>query len=479
MPSPEADIRYVILSDLHMGEAISLLTPFDRGAGTAGEVDMDGPAPALEALCDALGELIGGNSGLDLPTLILNGDVLGMAYASMPEALALFERFVGRMVSGPSPVCSRVVYLPGNHDHHVWEMAREADYSRQVREGGASGEYPEVFHSTSPDVSGGLSLPVLNAALGRSTGPGAEGDVRIVYPNLALLDDAGDRCALIHHGHYAESVYKLMSIARRVLLPETPPLDSVEAIEAENFAWVDFVWSLVGRSGEAGEDLESIFLLLRNKEAFEEVIGPYSDRIAGAVDYPFLPFEWVESRLTKTILNRLSSKAGGERFNAKEACGPETMRGLREYLTGPSLQQIRGARGADPTDLKIIWGHTHKPFVKMAPGSSPPMEVHNLGGWTVDYPDSTPFRGASVALLNSSLDVAHLRLWMESDSGAELVCRVEYPDGGEPHAFGDAVEARVRGESRGAPTAVWQSLGHAVEGEMKTRRRHHRLQRPS
>ncbi len=31
---------------------------------------------------------------------------------------------------------------------------------------------------------------------------------------------------------------------------------TIEGIETENFAWIDFFWSMMGRSGEAGEAVE-------------------------------------------------------------------------------------------------------------------------------------------------------------------------------------------------------------------------------
>ena len=46
----------------------------------------------------------------------------------------------------------------------------------------------------------------------------------------------------VTHGHYMESVGTAFSAMARLVDPSAPPLDNVDLIERENWAWVDFFW---------------------------------------------------------------------------------------------------------------------------------------------------------------------------------------------------------------------------------------------
>lgn len=62
------DIRYICLSDLHLGADNSLLTNL---GSEIGEVDPRQPSKVLEKLANCLRELVRHNKGLVKPTLIL------------------------------------------------------------------------------------------------------------------------------------------------------------------------------------------------------------------------------------------------------------------------------------------------------------------------------------------------------------------------------------------------------------------------
>ena len=64
------DIRYVCLSDLHLGEEDSLLTKMNDN-----DVDPHNASSVMDCLVDCLKVLISKNEGNEKPTLILNGDI--------------------------------------------------------------------------------------------------------------------------------------------------------------------------------------------------------------------------------------------------------------------------------------------------------------------------------------------------------------------------------------------------------------------
>ena len=116
------DIRYVCLSDTHFGAATSLLTNPQPASGSTGPSP---PSPVLEKLVECLRYLISENDSPDpKPTLILNGDILEMALTNENEAAMTFERFIDLVMADGEKLFGRIIYIPGNHDHHLWETAR-------------------------------------------------------------------------------------------------------------------------------------------------------------------------------------------------------------------------------------------------------------------------------------------------------------------------------------------------------------------
>jgi UDP-2,3-diacylglucosamine pyrophosphatase LpxH len=116
------DVRYVCLSDLHFGAENSILTQL---APNSLEPDVHRPSSAMVGLVECLRELIGRNEGPEKPTLVLCGDVLELALSTDNVAAMVFERFVELTLARDSRLFGDTIYfVPGNHDHHLWEIGR-------------------------------------------------------------------------------------------------------------------------------------------------------------------------------------------------------------------------------------------------------------------------------------------------------------------------------------------------------------------
>ena len=90
------DIRYVSLSDLHLGAENSILTRLTSVSNGIVKLKAD-PTTASDVmvrLVDCLRLLISQNHGPQKPTLILNGDALELALADVNVASMVFERFM-------------------------------------------------------------------------------------------------------------------------------------------------------------------------------------------------------------------------------------------------------------------------------------------------------------------------------------------------------------------------------------------------
>jgi hypothetical protein len=82
------DVKYVILSDLHLGAENSILTALANTRDPC--ADPAKQSPVMTAFVECLREIVAANEGSDLPTLVLAGDILELALADDEIAAAVF-----------------------------------------------------------------------------------------------------------------------------------------------------------------------------------------------------------------------------------------------------------------------------------------------------------------------------------------------------------------------------------------------------
>src|SRR3954454_2379322 len=120
-------VRYVCLSDLHLGAENSLLSNVAAGETT---VDLGAPSAVLVRLLDCLAATLdrlgAGEGSSPKPTLVLNGDILELALARDEVALSVFTQFLELVFARHELFDPTVVYVPGNHDHMLWGSELDA-----------------------------------------------------------------------------------------------------------------------------------------------------------------------------------------------------------------------------------------------------------------------------------------------------------------------------------------------------------------
>src|SRR5882724_3997068 len=304
------DIKYVCMSDLHLGAQNSLLTNLTPNNKSS---DTSAPGPVLEALVECLKELIAHNEGATKPTLILAGDVLELALTTDNIAAMAFERFIELILpESGDRLFEKILYIPGNHDHHLWETAREMQYVEYLKtpkqKPGESLEIP--YHATSMfDAEGkdagqwqnAVPSVFLNGIVQRYPHLRQE-EIGTIYPNLALLTEDRRRSVIITHGHFAESMYLLMSTMRGLMFPKATKPELTWDYEAENFAWIDFFWSTMGRSGAVGTDVEIVYDKLQNETQLRLLINNLASGLANRPGQSGWR-SWWEARLLKKVFN--------------------------------------------------------------------------------------------------------------------------------------------------------------------------------
>jgi hypothetical protein len=416
------NIRYVCLSDLHFGAANSLLSNTDGD----GRVVSGTASPILEAFVDCLAAVIGANTGGAKPTLILNGDVLELALTSDEVALSTFEQFVRLAMAERDLFAHEVVYLPGNHDHHIWETAREEAYAAYIRRHRGEPIAPPwhatpMFAAADPDVRRKrLAIATVPQEMLHRFPELADATIEVRYPAFAVDTPDHSRAVVFHHGHYAEGIYQLMTTLKATAFPFAPPTETLAQIEGENFAWVDFFWGTLGRSGDWGSDVGALYEMLQDKGALA-VIGDnigtnISDKMTGRGRHVPRPLRrWVARSLLRRVANRIFDL---ERNKPSAAGPPETGRpdGVEKLLSGAIRRQLVAEDRTAVTDLTFVYGHTHHPNARIrhVAGISGPVPVYNTGGWVVDTLDADRTQGASVVLVDDDLEVVSLDLYLQT-----------------------------------------------------------------
>jgi hypothetical protein len=425
------DIRFVCLSDTHFGADNSLLTYLGRGSRSA---DPMRQSPVLEQLVLCLRDLI--SRGKEKPTLVLNGDILELALTSDNRAAMAFERFLelAYPAGGEALFQERIYYLPGNHDHHLWETAREAQYLEYIAAEKPDKSINPPWHATYLFLEKRRTLcpaSFLNT-LARRRGLERVSFVT-AYPNLGILSGDERRAVIFTHGHFAESIYTLVTRLMTALFPKRLAPTQVWEFEAENFAWIDFFWSALGRSGQAGENIELIYDKLQDKDAFGKLLQNLARKLAEGSGVP-----GIGTRMKAWLLHRVLDATVGRIANVetqqKGVLSQDAEDVLRKYLEGPVRAQVLSERLAVPSEVTVVFGHTHKPFERATSyrGFAENVKLYNSGGWVVDSLDTSAPVGWAVVLLDEGLNAASLRFASQGQAGGTPICVVEAAAPGAP-----------------------------------------------
>ncbi len=422
------DIRYVCLSDLHFGAEDSLLTNL-KTAST--DPDPSQASPVLKQLVECLNTLISRNEGREKPTLILNGDILELALTTDNQAAMVFERFIELIMPAHGKLFGKIIYIPGNHDHHIWESARETQYVNYMTRSLKPGDFlPIPWHVTNMFVENDANqVPAyfLTRLVQRYLHLN-EMIIPAVYPNFGLLREDGQKCVVFHHGHFIESLYHFMTTVKTLFFPTQEPPQEIWTIEAENFAWIDFFWSTMGRSGDAGQDIEIIYDKMRDPAQFKKLLANVATGLAKLYDLP----GWgdaMEARLLESFFDVIvDTVARRERHRTDSVLSQDAEKGLWAYMNGPLRRQIlTELKGNMPSDVTFVFGHTHKPFQEDMNFKCYPqwVNVYNTGGWVVETVTPAPLHGGAVVLVDENLDATSLRLYNESDAPNGYVVKVQ------------------------------------------------------
>jgi len=396
-----------VLSDLHLGEEDSLLTPLD----SCGEPNPSIGSNLWEILAGFLREITSKNR--EKPWLILLGDVVEFALSDPISAQKIFFEFLQYLVKDRQ-LFQRVIYIPGNHDHRVWELAKNAQYVSYVNRKGYEALKERPWNRTKCVASKDYHY-VKPWFWERIEQEGI--DLKILYPNYCIADEQTKKILLLHHGHFLEPIYCFLSNLRSIIFGVPLP-NSVERLEEENHPWIEFLFSSFGFTGELGRDVETFYDMLQSPKKIETVMYKSGERLAET-----LIFKPAKRKLMKKILSHIFKFAVrfiyevAERYKHKEIVSEKLMYNIQWYVNEPLRHQIAEELNEYGYEIKVfekwifVFGHTHKPFYKeWNVECNPYLEAFNTGSFVVDTPFPSSVYGAGLGIVNETLDTCMLSL---------------------------------------------------------------------
>lgn len=459
-------LKYICLSDMHAGALTSLLSvlPGEEEKGHATSPMTRAFQSAFEGLLDEA------QAEKTPPQLILLGDSLDLQFSkreeAFPSALGFLQALNAKQMLDP-----KVIATAGNHDHSLWSDARLSLHAKQVRltansaHNGAKPAYRASTPAFEEDKDARSQL--LEALL---EGAGFEAcDFR--YPNIAFGDT--DRMIFLHHGHFAEGLYRGMSAVMDALKGVKRKNLDVDTLAAENAGWIDFAWASIGDAAGVGRTAEYFYQNFLTTTGYRRISKQWAQTAAEALS-ELLPLsgnramqDTIHTACKVALDVSIGEFRDTERYAIVDALSSEGVHGLRWYLEGPVAGQILQEKDTIAADTTFIFGHTHKPFADRlsAKGYPGAPKVYNTGGWVLNGPRLDNAEGAAMVLIDDHLNVASLRLFQTPQNGIVPLAHVEMlSDGPEAEAFRHEIEGWLA-----AKEDTWTHLARTAKSAYETR----------
>lgn len=262
--------------------------------------------------------------------LIILGDLFDLSLASQEKVYEKAGEFFKEIKEIEH--LNNIVFVPGNHDHHIWTSIIEDDQIiRKIK----NGTLPEkslqrvnLIYEDNTFLSGFMK--------------GTRKKLAVAYPNL--FRDTGGTLYFFHHGHLLDRIF---TPANTVIRPE-----SLQELEAFNASWIEGIWYHMGQAERLGK--------MVNK-GYKEFIGMKT---------------LVENYLEKFHIkgNTISARLRGMRTDS-----------LTSEISCYLEDSIGWYRDTLYTPMSFIFGHTHKKSEGNTLNiKSREIKIYNTGAWHGD-----------------------------------------------------------------------------------------------
>ncbi len=418
-------LRYICISDLHAGALSSFLV--DREGAQDKEPDPTSTSPVTRDFAAAMKTFVGAAIGgaTDKPQLVLLGDVVDLQFSDRAHATQNALTFLSAL-NQTGVFADDVLATAGNHDHALWSDARLALEAEAIPRGKDGLSFRSDTLAFAPTE--GADSRLLTALLKEAN----FGSVDFRYPNIGLQNEKSGPTVVLHHGHFVETPYRLISDIKDAFNEEKRPNISAAELSSENAGWIDFFWSTTGDAG-LGLTADRLYQDILTTEGYRNRSKKWAAKIGKALSEG-LP---MSGNLTLQSILKVVAQVGldvtvgnyrdTERYAVVDSLTHEGFQGVADYIDGPIAGQIKDEEKGDVEDLTFIFGHTHKPFSDRVRNKSfrNAAKVYNTGGWALNGPRLDNAQGAAVALIDDDLNVALLQVFKTPDNDEVPLAHVE------------------------------------------------------
>lgn len=365
-------MKYIAMSDLHLGQdgadgtgSYSLLSNIPDNLKKEKAQAEDKMAKLKERVSSFANDQL---------TLVVTGDLLDLSMAYFAQAyndLAYLLRNLSEV--------SRLIYVVGNHDHHIWSMFCEYSniihpmiYGKGMLWG--SGVYTPTFGM-------GDSCSFLEKGLGNEIE--RDINVRVAYPSSII--QIPNNKLYFTHGHLFGGLYNLVSRILSVFLEKE--LDENQ-LATMNVALIELIYWYCGETGEgmgANGIIEALFSdAQRGKDSLiKKMVDSGVDEIFPDGVVKGIPDSWERAFIkwvaNKVIKRKIKDKPDIVVSKDRHEDPDKTLRRVEDWVYNVLKFDTNNR-------MTFVSGHTHRSAMAYKDNSC----FCNLGSWLVEPGDDDP-----------------------------------------------------------------------------------------
>lgn len=414
---------------------------------------------------DAMQATLTALSGTDAHDLVILGDALDLSLAPPQVVAGVFKGFMATLP--PQMLGGQMSFVPGNHDHALWTAQRFAD-------GPGSPVGADHWAHVTPAFAA-QATRTGSATLNALMPPGST-PVVTYYPNQGLgpVETATERrVVMLHHGHFIESAYRLMTRLCATLSGQPAPAMTAETLETVNGSWIDFAWSTFGDTGPLGRQIaraEEMLVTGGGARVMQDRMAAGLARMLQS-SLPLPHAAQVSETLLQLARGLVDSFIGSysemERFSYTAFLSRASRQGLCAYMDRVVADQMRRELDGAPEDIRLsfIFGHTHKPFADalVIESFKRPVSVYNTGGWVLDTELMSSVEGAALAFIDAQMNTALLTLYSLGGDGLLQKAAVSSAD---PVADADNPMLAALQDAVATADGEWSAFRNAVQADL-------------
>jgi len=315
-------------------------------------------------------------SGKKIPFIVLLGDIFDMAVHDEADALNLSHLFFTKVKfkSNYSPTSrsfisffDNIVYLPGNHDHHVWKMLQEEYYiSQHLTNYGFALKLPQqspgVLNLNNNEMlfQDSIVFPDKRNNYISSVLSGNLLDVFVAYPNLYIeygeVEKNNEKSGVcVTHGHFFEPGWNKSSLNFDGKIRHMDDAKYFSELEKNNSPLTEFSDFAVAQT-------------------FDTLAQGISDLQFGYSDYEPI-YEKLSALYPQLFPIKMEKSHKTKDFDEIT---------LNEYshLVDAFLVHTKSQMKSYNIDFKeLVYGHTHVPCYNLNYDKGFSLKIYNTGGW--------------------------------------------------------------------------------------------------